>query len=149
MKKVLKSVSVLFIIAALLTGGALAAAPAEPDHPQESQYISQTSTAAGALGGGKVRFSFTITAKRPMNDVGATLVEVFEVGNDSSPVLSCRHTSSAYDYIMGHNKGAHSAGVTYYGETGKQYYAKIQFFAGTYGVAGGIHTMGTAIVTAV
>lgn len=149
MKKVLKSVSVLFIIAAMLTGGALAAAPAEPDQPQASQYISQTSTAAGALGSGKVRFSFSITATRPMQDVGATLVEVFEVGNDSSPVLSCRHTSSAYDYIMGHNTVSHTAGVTYYGQAGKQYYARVKFFAGTYGVAGGIVNMGTAIVTAV
>lgn len=149
MKKILKSVSICLIIAAILTGGAFAAAPVEPDHPQASEYISGTSTAAGALGNGKVRFTFSITATRPMKDVGATQVDVFEVGNDSNPVLSCHHTSSAYDYIMGHNTGKHVAGVTYYGQAGKQYYAKVRFFAGEYGVAGDVYTMGTAIVTAV
>lgn len=148
MKKALKSVSVLFIIAAMLTTGAFAAAPVEPDQPQSSKYISETSTVAGALGGGRVRFSFTITATDTMKDVGASQVDIYEVGNPT-PVKTCRHTSSAYDYIMGHDAFSHSAGITYYGETGHQYYANVTFYAGHYGVAGGIQVMGTAIVTAV
>lgn len=148
MKKVLKSVSICFVIAAMLTAGALAAAPAQPDRPQASEFISETSTAGGALGGGKVRFNFYIVATRPMKDVGALKVNIYEVGN-STPVLSCSYTSSAYDYIMGHDKSAHSAGVTYYGETGHQYYANVEFYAGEIGVAGDIYTMGSAIITAV
>lgn len=149
MKKVLKSVSVCFIIAAMLTAGAFAAVPAEPDRPQASKYISGTSTAAAAMGGGKVRFEFSITATGSMQDVGATYVDIYEVGNTSNPVKTCYFKSSAYDYIMGHNTGTHTAGVTYYGEIGKQYYANVTFYAGQYGVAGGIYVMDTVIVTAV
>ena len=148
MKKVLKSVSSFAIIAAILTSAALAAAPAEPDGPQASKYISGTTTAAGALGGGKVRFSFSITATGGMQDVGADWVEVYEVGDDIHPVKVYDHRSSAYDYIMGHNASTHTAGVTYFGEKGHQYYAKVSFFAGTYGVAGGVDYLGSAIVTA-
>lgn len=147
MKKVLKSLSICFIIATMLTG-ALAAAPALPDQPQASKYIAQTSTVAGALGDGKVRFSFSITATGAMKDVGASQVDIYEVGV-SGPIWSKHFTNSAYDYFMGHNTSAHTAGVTYYGQTGHQYYASIRFYAGTYGVAGGVQVMGTAVVTAV
>lgn len=149
MKKVLKSLSICLIIAAMLTGAALAAAPAEPDRPQASKYISGTSTAVKALGDGKVRFSFSITATDAMKDVGASYVDIYEVGNDSSPVKTCYFKSSAYDYIMGHNTCSHSAGVTYFGEKGHEYYANVTFYAGQYGVAGDLHIMGTAIVKAV
>lgn len=148
MKKVLKSISICLIIAAMLTGAALAAAPAEPDRPQASEYIAQTSTAAKALGSGKVRFEFSITATDAMKDVGASQVDIYEVGV-SGPIWSKRYTNSAYDYFMGHNTSKHSAGVTYFGEKGHEYYANVTFYAGQYGVAGDLHIMGTAIIKAV
>lgn len=148
MKKVLKSVSICFIITAMLTAGAFAAAPIDPVQPQASKYISETSTAGGALGSGKVRFDFTITATDIMKDVGALRVNIYEVGV-TAPVWSHHYTDPGYGYMMGHNTSSHVFGVTYSGQSGHQYYAKVQFFAGEHGVAGGICNMGSAIITAV
>lgn len=148
MKKVLKSVSICFIIAAMLTAGAFAAVPVGPDQPQASKYISGTSTVGGALGNGQVRFSFSITATGRMKDVGALKVNIYEVGV-TKPVWSHYYTDSGYGYMMGHNTASHTFGVTYSGQSGHQYYANVQFYAGENGVAGGTYTMGSAIITAV
>ena len=148
MKKVLKSVSICFIIAAMLTAGAFAAVPVDPDQPQASKYISETSTVGGALGNGKVRFDFSITATKPMKDVGALQVNIYEVGV-TKPVWSHYYTNSGYGYMMGHNTGVHTFGVTYNGQSQHRYYANVQFYAGENGVAGDVHTMSTIIITAV
>lgn len=149
MKKVLKLVSICFIIAAMLTAGAFAAVPVGPDQPQASKYIFKTTTGAKAMGNEQVRFSFDITAtSSPMKDVGALWVKIYEVGNDT-PVWSHYYKDSGCGYMMGHNTGSHMFGVTYDGIKNHQYYANVQFFAGEHGVAGDVHTMSTIIITAV
>ena len=148
MKKVLKSVSICFIIAAMLTVGAFAAVPVDPDQPQASKYISETWTVGGALGNGQVRFDFSITATGRMKDVGALQVNIYEVGV-TKPVWSHYYTDFGCGYMMGHNTSAHTFGVTYDGQPQHRYYANVQFYAGANGVAGGTHTMSTIIITAV
>lgn len=149
MKRVLKSVSMCFIIAAMLTAGAFAAAPVEPMQPQASEYILETTTAIGALGGGKVEVDFSITATKPMKDVGALQVDIYEVGDDDDDLVwSHYYTNPGYGYFMGHNTSSHTESVLYYGEKGHQYYANVKFFAGEDGVAGDIYTMPTIIITA-
>lgn len=146
MKKVLKSVSICFIIAAMLTAGAFAAVPVGPDQPQASEYISQTTTAIVALGGGKIEVDFDITATDIMKDVGALQVDIYEVGTGS--VWSHHYEDLGYGYLMGHNTGSYSRSVTYDGTSGHEYYANVQFFAGEHGVAGDIYNMVTVIITA-
>ena len=148
MKKVLKSVSICFIIAAMLTSGAFAAVPSEPDKPQASEYIFKTTTAMVALHGSKIELDFSITATRPMKDVGALQVNIYEVGV-TDPVWSHHYTDSGYGYLMGHNTGKHTESVTYKGISGHQYYASVRFFAGERGVAGDVQVMGSAVVTAI
>lgn len=147
MKKVLKSVSICFIITAMLTTVALAAVPSDPDRPQASKYIAKTTTAIGALGGGKIEIDFSITATNAMKDVGALEVKIYEVGV-KNPVWSHYYTDTGYGYFMGHNTGKHTESVVYKGTAGHQYYANVKFFAGERGVAGDIYTMSTIIVTA-
>lgn len=147
MKKVLKSVSMCFIIAAMLTAGAFAAAPVEPMQPQASEYIFKTTTAIGALGGGKIEVDFSITATGKMKDVGALQVDIYEVGV-KDPVWSHYYTNPGYGYFMGHNTSSHTEAVLYYGEKGHQYYGSVRFYAGENGVAGDVHVMGTAVITA-
>ena len=147
MKNVLKSVSICFIIAAMLTVGAFALAPAKPDQPQASEYISETTTAIGALGGGKIEVDFAIIATDKMKDVGALQVDIYEVGV-AKPVWSHHYTNPGYGYLMGHNTYSHSEAVLYYGEPEHQYYANVTFFAGNRGVAGDLYIMGSAVVTA-
>lgn len=147
MKKVLKSVSICFIVAAMLTAGAFALAPAKPDRPQASEYISQTTTAIGALGGGKIEIDYDITATRKMKDVGALQVDIYEVGV-TKPVWSHHYEDLGYGYLMGHDTGSYSRSVTYDKAKSKcTYYAIVKFFAGEHGVAGDIHVMDTVYVT--
>ena len=147
MKKVLKSVSICFIIAAMLTAGTFALAPVKPDQPQASEYISGTTTAVVALGGGKIEVDFDITATDIMKDVGALEVKIYEVGVEG-PVWSHHYTDPGYGYLMGHNTGSHTEAVLYYGESGHTYYANVKFFAGERGREGDIYGMGTSYVTA-
>lgn len=147
MKKVLKSISICFIVAAILTAGAFAAVPVGPDQPQASEYIAKTTTAAGALDDGYIEFDFTITATRPMKDVGALQVDIYRVGS-TKPVWSHYYTDPGYGYFMGHNRTSYTFAVTYHGDIGSKYYANVQFYAGEDGVAGDIYPMGTSYVTA-
>ena len=147
MKKALKSISICFIVAAMLTGGTFALAPVKPDQPQASEYIFKTTTAAGALDDGYIEFDFTITATRPMKDVGALEVQIYKVGN-SSPVWSHYYTDPGYGYFMGHNRTSYTFDVTYHGDIGSKYYANVTFYAGENGVAGDLYIMGTSYVTA-
>lgn len=147
MKKVLKSVSICFIIAAMLTAEAFAMVPTKPDAPQASEYISETMTGIVALGGGKIEVDFDITATDEMKDVGALQVDIYEVDVEG-PVWSHYYTDPGYGYLMGHNTGSYSEAVLYYGTPGHTYYGIVKFFAGEDGVAGDIHVMDTVYVTA-
>lgn len=147
MKKVLKSVSICFIVAAMLTGGAFALAPAKPDRPQASEYILETTTGIIYLGGGKISVDYDITATRKMNDVGALRVDIYEVGV-TKPVWSHHYEDLGYGYLMGHDTGSYSRSVTYdKAESGRTYYAYVTFYAGEHGVAGDIYVMDTVYVT--
>lgn len=149
MKKALKSVSICFIIAAMLTAGAFAAVPSDPVQPQASEYISETTTAIGALGGGKIEVDFSITATGKMKDVGALQVDIYEVGDDDDDLVwSHYYTNPGYGYFMGHNTSSHTESVLYYGEKGHRYYGYVTFYAGEDGVAGDVHGMPTVIITA-
>lgn len=147
MKKVLKPISACFVILAMLTMAALAAVPSDPIQPQASEYIFKTTTAIGALGGGKIEVDFSITATDEMKDVGALQVDIYEVGV-SEPVWSHHYTDPGYGYLMGHNTGSHTEAVLYYGTSGHTYYANVTFYAGEHGEAGDLHIMGTSYVTA-
>lgn len=148
MKKVLKSVSMCFIVAAMLTGGAFALAPVKPDQPQASEYIAQTTTGIIYLGGGKISVDYDITATDEMKDVGALRVDIYEVGV-TKPVWSHHYEDLGYGYLMGHNTSSYSRSVTYdKAEPGHEYYANVTFYAGEHGVAGDLYIMGSAVVTA-
>lgn len=147
MKKVLKSISTCFVILAMLTTAAFAAAPSDPIQPQASEFIFKTTTAVVALDNGYIEFDFTITATRRMKDVGALQVDIYKVGT-SKPVWSHYYTDDGYGYFMGHDRTSYTFDVTYHGNIGSKYYANVQFFAGEDGVAGDIYPMGSAVVTA-
>lgn len=148
MKKVLKSVSICFIVAAMLTAGAFALAPVKPDRPQASEYISETTTGIIALGSGKIEVDFKIIATGRMKDVGALQVDIYEVGV-TKPVWSHHYEDLGYGYLMGHDTGSYSRSVTYdKAEPEHKYYANVTFYAGEHGVAGDLYIMGSAVVTA-
>lgn len=147
MKKIFKLVSMCFIIAAMLTTAALAAAPNDPIEPQASKYISGTTVAIGAMGNGKIKVTFSITATGTMKEVGAHWVKIYNEDTGEC-VESYYYKDDDYKYMMAYNTGSHTASVTYNGESGQRYGAKVTFYAGESGVAGGTRTVGSAIITA-
>lgn len=147
MKKVLKSISICFIIAAMLTAGAFAAVPVGPDQPQASEYIAKTTTGIIALGGGKIEVDYSITATDAMKDVGALQVDIYKVGV-GAPVWSHYYTESGYGDLMGHNTSSYTKSITYKGTSGCKYYANVTFYAGEDGVAGDLYIMDTVVITA-
>lgn len=146
MKKVLKSISICFIVAAMLTGGTFALAPVKPDQPQASEYIFKTTTGIVALGGGKIEIDYDITATDEMKDVGALQVDIYEVGTGS--VWSHHYKDLGYGYLMGHNTSSYTKSVTYDGKPGCKYYANVTFYAGEHGKAGDLYIMDTVVITA-
>ena len=147
MKKILKSFVICFIIIAMVSATAYAAAPSDTVDPQANSYIWSTTVGIIALGGGKIEVDFSVTGTgKPMPDIGATHVQIFS--ENGKCVKIYRYTDPGYDYMIGHNKFSHTAGVTYQGVSGQRYYAIVTFFAGTLGGSGGGDSLGSAIITA-
>lgn len=144
MKKFLKLISICFIVLAIMTTTTFAA---DTVAPISSKYIAKTSVGIIALGNGKIEVDFSITATGTMPDVGARIIGFYSAATDEC-VAKYYYTDSGYEYMMGHNVITYDGGVTYKGVPGQRYYAKVTFFSGEYGVAGGIYTMASAYVTA-
>lgn len=135
MKKFIKSFSICFIIIAMISTAAFAAAPGEPDGPQKNSYILKTTVGIAPLGNGKIEVDFSVTATSKWPDVGATHVQIYNSSGKCVKTYAC--TDSGYGYMIGHNTIKHTESVTYQGSSGQQYYAIVTFFAGTLGGAGG------------
>lgn len=147
MKKILKSFVICFIIIAMVSTTAYAAAPSDTVDPQANSYIWSTTVGIIALGGGKIEVDFSVTGTgKPMPDIGATHVDIYTASGEC--VKTYTYTDSGYAYMIGHNKFSHTAGVTYQGVSGQRYYAIVSFYAGQMGVAGGGDSLISNIITA-
>ena len=135
MKKAIRSFCICFIIIAMISTTAFAAAPLEPDSPQKNSYIFKTTVGIAALGGGEIEVDFSVTAMGKMTDVGATHVQIFNENGKCVKIYT--HTDPGYSYMMGHNKYSHTASVFYQGVSGQRYYAIVTFYAGDLNGAGG------------
>lgn len=135
-KKILRAISFCLLTAALLSTAAFAAMDA-------NKYILGTNVSIGMDAKGVVEVDCTVTATDSYPDVGIDELKIYQVGK-TDPVATYTYTSRPS--LMGHNKVSHSAAVTYNGKTTNQYYAKVSFYAGQIGVAGGGHTMTSKVV---
>lgn len=134
-KKLLRTISFCLLAAALLSTSVFASMDA-------NHYIGSTNVSIGAKNG-VVTVVGTVTATNSYPDVGINWIEIYQVGK-STPVATYTYTSRPS--LMGHNTGSHTATVTYNGSSSERYYAKVGFYAGQMGVAGGGHTMNSVIV---
>ena len=147
MKKFIKSFAICFIIVAMVSTTAFAAAPGEPDSPQKNSYIWSTTVGIVPLGSGKIEVDFSVTATgKRMPDIGATHVQIYTANGKC--VKTYTYTDSGYGYMMGHNDYTHTATVTYQGISGQRYYAIVTFYAGDLNGSGGGHSHISTIVTA-
>ena len=146
MKKIIKSFSICFIIIAMVSTTAFAAAPNDPVDPQSNSYIWTTTVGITAIGNGKIEVDFSVTATNKMVDVGATRVTIYNESGQSVAIY--RYTDPGNSYMIGHNKATHTAGVIYQGVPGQRYYATVSFYAGEMGVAGGGHSIASPAIYA-
>ena len=101
-----------------------------------SNYIISYMGAPASPGGKTVQVGFSITAKDYMDDIGATDIYLYEKLPSSSTwsqVKYYHYTQSGNSNMMSTNKSIYSSYVSYTGISGRQYYAKIYFWAGKNG----------------
>ena len=146
MKKFLKSFSICFLIIAMVSTTAFAAAPSDPANPQANKYIWKTTVGIVPMGNGKIEVDFAVTATGKMPDVGVMYVDIYNANGKC--LKTYWYSDPGYEYMIGHNKGMHAASVTYQGVSGQRYYAIVSFYAGEMGVAGGGAALESALIMA-
>lgn len=121
-KKTLKIVSLILIIAALLTNMAFAA------DTRASEYIGAYHATVTPMGNGELKISFDITAMGYMDSIGATKVDVYSLA--TGKVATFEYTDEGYEYMMGSDAVFYAKSVTYQGNVGEKYFAIVKFYAG-------------------
>lgn len=139
-KKLLRAIFICLLAVAML--GTVAFATTEA-----SEYILITAIGIGCKGNGVIVVNCTVTATDIYDDVGVEWIKIYQEGNPT-PVFSHYFSDPGYSDLMGHDDVSYTTTVTYQGTIGENYYAKVGFFAGEYGVAGDVHSMGSAITLA-
>lgn len=147
MKKLIKSFVICFIMIAMVSTTAYAAAPGDSADPQANSYIFKTTVGIAPLGDGEIEVDFSVTGTgKRMPDIGATRVTIY---NESGKTVKIyRYTDPGYDYMIGHNKYSHTASVFYQGVSGQRYYAIVTFYAGNLNGAGGGDSLESALIMA-
>ena len=92
---------------------------------RESENIWQCSTNAVAIGNGKVRIDFDITATKPMTKLGASVIYVYSADG----ALKKTFNSNTYTNMMTTGGSSYCSSVTYSGPAGVSYYAVVVFSA--------------------
>lgn len=146
MKKFLKSCSICFIVIAMISTTAFAAAPDNPADPQANSYIWKTTVAIVALGNGVIEVDCGVTGTGRMEKIGIASIDFYQEGV-KTPLESHFYTEPGYEYLMGYNKSNHVIDITFQCVPGERYYAIVGFHAGKGNGAGGVE-MGSAIITA-
>ena len=145
MKKLLKSCSICFIIIAMISTTAFAAAPNDLAGPQSNSYIAKTKVTIVALGNGVIEVDCAITGTGIMEKIGILCIDFYK--EDGTLVESHFYTEPGYEYLMGYNMSNHVVSVRFPCTPGERYGAIVYFHASKGNGSGG-HRMGSAIITA-
>lgn len=100
-----------------------------PAAARASDYFAVTEAKATALGGGKVLIEFDVTSTDFMDELGALHIVIKE--EQSSGTYKSVKTFSRYNTsgLIEKNEDCAAGSVTYYGTSGKKYYAIVAFYA--------------------
>ena len=131
MKRIYRIIAFVLVIMTSLSTVAFAAVPPPTDDIQSSRYILSKNAAIGAMGGGTIRITYSVTAYYSIDELGACQINLYK----STGQLMKTYYSSAYANMMGYNTFTHSGYVTYPGTVGTGYYATIYFYAEDAGTA--------------
>ena len=117
------------LCALLIIMGLPATACASEATPRASDYFSFTDVRAYAAGNGKVRIEIDINAKRMMDEVGASVVHIYEEQANGSYKEVYKYTKAAYPNLIVEDSYFGFVDVTYQGTSGKEYYAIVGCYA--------------------
>lgn len=126
MKKIYRIIALVLAFSMCLSIGAFAEGETQKDEQsRSSRYILSTHAAIGAMGGGTIKITYSVSAYYSIDELGACQINLYK----SNGQLMKTYYSSAYASMMGYNCGTHSGTVTYPGTPGTSYYATIVFYA--------------------
>jgi len=116
-------------ISALLLAVLLCIAPLSPfAQARASKYIASYGASMSADGYGKVSVWYDITGTGLMDEIGATVITIYENGT-----LVKTFQSSSTPSMLAYNKNIHGGYVSYYGVAGRTYYSYVTFWAAKQG----------------
>lgn len=122
-KRTVRILAIVFAIFLLLSTVAFAA-------QESSAYIAATS-ANITFSGNDVNVYFTIVGKHLMNEIGVSKILLFEQnGNTWTRVYTFKADNPTYTaHMLSYNTSAKADSVTYSGDSTKNYYAILYFYA--------------------
>ncbi len=100
-----------------------------PASARASEYFYRTYIEVTDVGNGVLRIKVDLGATETMQELGATKVIVYEKSSSGNYEPIFTFERQYYSQLVTYNRASHVAYVTYYGETGKSYYALCAFYA--------------------
>lgn len=98
-----------------------------------SLQIAATGAYVSATGGGSMSIEFWIEGTNAIDQLGASVVEVYNEDHECVEYFSYKYRDEndeyPYAYFMGYDTGIHTGAVSYDGIAGEKYYAKVHFYA--------------------
>ena len=144
MKKILRVISVIIVIAICFAPASFAAS----NSIQSSDYLIQYDAYIITNGNGSISIWFDVTGTRIMDEIGALTIILREYnGSTWSTVEAYYHTDPLYSHILTTGTNTHMDTVSYSGISGSYYYATVTVWAGVNG-GGDSRTINTATVVA-
>lgn len=125
MKKRILSLLCAMLVILSLPGVAFAAEV----NPRASYYFSCTDVRAYAKPGSKILVEIDVDATHTMQEVGASVVHIYEKQSDGSYDIVYTYRKAAYPSMIWTNSSCAYVDVTYQGIAGKKYYALVGCYA--------------------
>ena len=92
-----------------------------------SEVIRRTTTSVAAVGNGEVEFYFYVNGTKVLEEIGVSRVDIF---SESEGLLATyRYFEEGHEDMMGYDVAAYGSTISYEGEPGETYYAKLNFYA--------------------
>lgn len=127
MKRTMKNIAFLLIVAVLLSMPAYAA-ERDPVMPCENNVLSQYACDLLVSSGNKLQVHFSVTAIEILDKIGALQIEIQRSSDGENWTTVKTYKYADYPSLMATGTAAYSSYVTYYGEYGYYYRAKVSFY---------------------
>lgn len=128
MKKFIKGICLLLVMATLLSTSAFAATSSEPSGTY-SLYFHSYCTYCCQISDNQLEVWFDVIAKENMEKLGAEKIKIQKSSDGENWLTVMTFLSSYYDHLLAENTDFHSDYVTYRGVSGCYYRACVTIYA--------------------